>query len=104
MSQHTFMIQGVLFRVDASDDGLIIYVGDDQAVIGVGDEPSGMACAAVLLEVSEDGSVAVLAWDQQAEAAAANGSYVEPVRIQLTAGELPIHSSAVPLRQPADVR
>ena len=92
MSQHAFTIQGVPISLDAGSDGIILCVGNGS---------SGLAGATVFLEVGPNGNVAVLVWDQQAEAASADGNSIEPVRIQLIGGALPLKAGALALRQPA---
>ena len=92
MSQYTFTIQGVPISLDAGSDGIILYVGNGS---------SGLAGATVFLEVAPNGNVAVLVWDQQAEAASADGNSVEPVRIQLIGGALPLKAGTMSVQQPA---
>ena len=92
MSQYTFTIQGVPIDLDVGTDGIILYVGHD---------PSGLAGATVFLEVAPNSNVAVLVWDQQAEAASADGNNVEPVRIQLIEEALPLKTGTISVQQPA---
>ena len=92
MSQHTFTIQGVPISLDAGSDGIILYVGNGS---------SGLAGATVFLEVAPNGNVDMLIWDQQAEAASVDGNSVEPVRIRLSGGVVPLKAGTLSMQQPA---
>jgi len=92
MSQYTFTIQGVPISLDAGSDGIILYVGNGSL---------GLAGATVFLEVAPNGNVDVLVWDQQAEAASADGNSSEPVRIRLIGMALPLNTGAMAMQQPA---